>query len=424
MMKKTTGLMLAILLLSGMVLQAQNNVKVTMDKEMKKIETSSPYGNIVVTKTVSKVDSKDSKYDVYKKPFMGIYPDDITLKKARELNYKKFYGVLVTGIVSESPANYYRLLEDDIIMEIDGKKVLDDEILDKINAAYHVGDKVKLKIFRNGQEKTIDFMFGARDKIINEKGELVDKKTGLLNVEKTNKKGKFSVGDGGGSWIPVWFQPDVTDLNKVLSALDFGNETFSEKGFLLQGGGGKGNVGKGWFIGGMGAGYSNSETTKHNWIHYKNGILDTALVSRKASYKVKFGGVTLDKRFALSKHFIGSIGFMLGGGFNKIDISQNDNNGAIPNYDFDNDGSGQMDDYYDYVSNLSLEKKYLIFQPKAMFMYHFLNWLGIRAEAGYILSYSTKGWKTERNGESVKIVNEPTSNMNGLTLSIGPWFGF
>ena len=432
-MKKKMVVMVVGFILLGMFAWAQKNVEVILDKEMKKLDqklqnievnVNDDNGKIVVTKTLTP--DSHGKIDIYEKPYIGIYLKDLTLKKARELNYNKFYGILITGIVSESPANYYRLIEDDILMEINGEKVWDEDTLDKIVAAYHIGDKVKLKIFRNGQEKTIDFMFGARDKIINENGELVDKDSDVLNVKKIHKKGKkeYSVGHGGGSWIPVWYKPDVTDINNVLSELGFKSETFSEKGFLLQGGGGKGNVGKGWFVGGMGAGYDNSETTKHEWIHFKNGIPDTAIVSRKANYKVKFGGVTLDKRFAFSEHFVGSFGFLLGGGYNSVKISQTDDNGEIPNYDFDNGGSEHLDDYYDYVSKLTLKQNFLIFQPKVMFMYHFLDWLGIRAEAGYILSYSSDGWKAKRNGESVKIENEPDSNMNGLTLSIGPWLGF
>jgi hypothetical protein len=66
----------------------------------------------------------------------------------------------------------------------------------------------------------------------------------------------------------------------------------------------------------------------------------------------------------------------------------------------------------------------MIFQPKVMAMYRILSWLSFRAEVGYMASYSSKGWEVERNGEKIKGENIPSANMDGLTFSIGPWFGF
>jgi len=71
-----------------------------------------------------------------------------------------------------------------------------------------------------------------------------------------------------------------------------------------------------------------------------------------------------------------------------------------------------------------MKKKYFIFQPKVMVMYRILGWLAFRAEVGYMTSYSSKGWEVSRNGISIKGENPPDMNMDGLTLSIGPWFGF
>ncbi|HHE38451.1 MAG TPA: PDZ domain-containing protein [Candidatus Cloacimonetes bacterium] len=426
-MKKKSLLLVVVIILGSFLLYSQTTVdseeiQKEVDEAMKEVQEAMKE---VEKETGITVDLNLKGEDYYTKPFMGVYYEDLTMKKARELGYNQFYGILLTGIVKNSPAKYYRLLEEDILMKIDDDKVLDKSKFGKLIDAHYVGDKVKLTIFRDGQQKVIDFMFGARNKIINEKGELVDKpETVKKEEEKIKKKKRLSVGHGGGGWYPIWFMPDFEEFNLMLAELEFQTETFPEKGFLMHGGGGQGNVGKGWFIGGMGAGYSNKETTKHDWTHYVENQEVTKTVSRTAEYKISYGGVTLDKRFALSKKIVGSFGMMLGWGNTQYKIQQYDKNQDLDNFDFGGDLNDQMDNYYDYVSTLKMNNDYMLFQPKFMLMYRILDWLSLRAEAGYMKSYSAKGWKGVWNGESVKVENEPKLDMDGITLVVGPWFGF
>lgn len=299
-------------------------------------------------------------------------------------------------------------------MEFDGKKVKFEDHLVNLIKSKNIGDEVEVKLFRD--EETY------LTKLILSTLKPAGKKEIMITKDGKTKK-RLSVGDGGGGWLPIWFKLDVSEFNDFLAKLGFDEETFSEDGFLIHGGGGKGNVGKGWFIGGMGCGYENTETTKHDWVHYKNGIEDTAKVSRKAKYNVNYWGFTLDKRFAIFRKFVTSLGFMIGWGHNSYEISQRDNNGDISNFDF-NDPSQELDNYYDYESIIKLKSDYILFQPKAMVMWRILDWLNMRAEVGYVGSYSIDGWTAKFNGESVQLENEPDANMDGLTISIGPWFGF
>jgi hypothetical protein len=351
--------------------------------------------------------------------FMGIYLADMCFKDAYDMRYKYNYGVLVKGVSAGGPAQAAGLMKGDIIMEFAGEKAYHDSYLSQLIKMQSVGKKTLVKFYRYDKILETEVTIGSRKEY--SKKETSEGKEG---IQSQGSKTKHSVGHGGGSWIPVWYQPDVEEINVFLKDLGFQSETFSENGFLMQGGGGKGNVGKGWFIGGMGAGYKNEETTKHAWAHYKEGILDTTIVSRTAKYDVSFGGVTLDKRMALSKNLITSLGFMLGAGNSGFKITQKDSNQLLENFDFVTNPSEQMDDTYQYVSTLKMRKDYMIFQPKIMAMYRILGWLAFRAEVGYMTSYSSKGWKIERNGESVKGENIPSADMNGLTFSIGPWFGF
>ncbi len=407
-MKKSVLIFVTLFLLGSSLLFSQEeiNVDVIIEDAMKDVEKAME--EIEAKKITIKMDFSSNG------PKMGVYLSDLDFKDIYEMHYNYNYGVLITGIVPGGPSHKAGLIKGDIVMEFDGLKVKYEDHLVRLMKSKNMGDEVIVKVFRdeNILETTL---------VLETLGKKPEK--AITFVEGVKKK-KFDVGNGGGSWYPIWYMPDVEEINEILSGLEFQDETFSEDGFLIQGGGGQGNVGKGWFIGGMGAGYSNKETTKHDWPHYKNGVYDTTTVSRKAEYYVNFWGVTLDKRFAMSEKFIGSYGFMIGGGQNAVKISQTDDNGEVNNFDFDSGLNEQMDSQYDFKSKLLMEQDFIIFQPKVMFMYHILDWLGIRVEAGYILSYSLGGWKGKRNGESVKLVNAPEAKMDGLTLCIGPWFGF
>jgi len=408
-MKKFTIAVLCMVLLGSSLLFAQEDldeIDVIIENALDEIEVE--------------LDSIDEQTIIIKKygeydpnaPKMGVFLSDLDFKDIYEMRYNYNYGVYLTGVTTDGPSDKAGMMKGDILMEFDGEKIRYEDHLVRLIKSHNIGDEVKIKFFRdeNIYETTIIL-------------DTLEKKSGDITTPGKEKKRKIYVGHGGGSWMPVWFTPDVVDINVILSDLGFKDETFSEDGFLLQGGGGKGFVGKGWFLGGMGAGYSNSETSKHDWEHYMNGELVTSTVSRKAEYEVSYGGVTLDKRFGITKNIITSLGFMIGWGENGIKISQRDKNGSLPNFDFDNP-SENLDQNYDYVSKLKLNQEFILFQPKAMVMFRILDWLSLRSEVGYMISHSTDGWKAKWNGETVKLENAPDSTLDGLTVTVGPWFGF
>lgn len=410
--------MIAILIAFTVNLAAQEEmtekeVNLKIEKTMQDVEE----GMIEVEVEMSDLDKKTITINpVYKLngPKMGVYLSDLDFKDIYELHYDYNYGVLVTGVTEDGPSQKAGIMDGDIIMEFGGIKVRFEDHLVRLIRSHNIGDEVIVKFFRDENIYETTLLLDTLKK----EGEVSD-----ITIMGKKKKA-YSAGFGGGSWYPIWFTPDVTEINDFLAELGFKEETFSENGFLIHGGGGMGNVGKNWFLGGMGAGYGNSETTKHTWVHYKNGELDSTRVSRKAEYSAGFGGVTLDKRFAFSRSLIASLGFMIGWGGTTFEVTQTDDNGDVPNFDFDGDLNAQMDDYYDYKSKLKIKQDYILFHPKATFLYRILEWLAFRAEVGYMVSYSSAGWKASRNGESIKLLNEPDYDMNGLTISVGPWFGF
>ena len=338
-------------------------------------------------------------------PKMGVFLSDMDFEDAYKMHYPYCYGVYVKGVSAGGPSQLAGITEGDIIMEFDGKKAKFESNLVKLIKSKSIGDKVKVKIFRDEEILIADLTLSTlkpKDSTV-----MIDK-----DGQKIKKKTKLSVGHGGGGWIPVWFVDDneFADINHVLDAYGFSG--LDEKGILMQGGGGHGNVGKGWFLGGMGAGYTIDK--KKGYDIDGDGDSD---VTRRMLYTNGYGGVTLDKRFAITKNLITSLGFMLGWGGHNLQISQTD--GA---YDWNT-----LNDDMDASANnaIELEKNYIMFQPKVTMMYRIIDWLSIRAEGGYMLSHSyTGGWDAVSCEDNFEIDNSPETPYQGYTISIGPWFGF
>lgn len=100
-----------------------------------------------------------------KKPFLGVRYILInsTIKEKNNLPFD--YGALIRrgqdnelAVVPGSPADKAGLVENDIILEIDGEKVDGENPLYKLIQRKKIGDKAKLKILSKGQEKEIELV--------------------------------------------------------------------------------------------------------------------------------------------------------------------------------------------------------------------------------------------------------------------------
>ena len=396
---KRSILILVLILITSSMLMAQKTVivkkvkkpglTVTMKGDTEDMEEMAndlaELTNIDVSITKGDEDSS--------KPYMGVFVEDLTFPKAQELGYEHTYGLLITGVVQNSPAWDARLMEDDIIMEINGARIANSDEFDKIRSGYRVGDELVYSIFRNGKTETIKLTLGARPVKTSTPG------------EKT--KTRLSAGYGGGTWIPMWFQTDMDDVNYVVNQLGFSN--LSEDGIFMQGLGGKLPVGKGYFVGGYVTGYEYSSKTAdlndpayHNWMMYTSTL----------------GGVTMDKRIPLTKNLITSMGLMLGGGSHSIELMHTN-----ADYDWDTIGA---DLSVNHNNRALMTKKYIVVQPRAEVMYRLLGWFGLRAEVGYTYGYApTNGWHVEGvAGETFEIKDSPKTKFEGLNVTVGPWFGF
>jgi len=102
-------------------------------------------------------------------PFLGVRYLLITEKIQRENNLPVSYGAWIVrggqgeeAIFPGSAAQKAGLKENDIILEFNGEKIIPENSLAKIIMKYNPGDKVVLKVLRNGQEKIFEVVLGER----------------------------------------------------------------------------------------------------------------------------------------------------------------------------------------------------------------------------------------------------------------------
>ncbi|MDP3113316.1 MAG: PDZ domain-containing protein [Candidatus Cloacimonadaceae bacterium] len=324
----------------------------------------------------------------------GIYVEDLTFPTAQRLGYDKTFGILITAVAKNTAAWEVRLQEDDVILEINGKQVTNSAEFDKIKRTLRSGDQINLKYWREGIVTETTMLLGTRYK------------PGTTDADTPKTRKKLSAGYGGGTWIPMWFDVDMTDINELMT--DIGFRPFNEKGMLMQGFGGKGHIGKGYFMGGQVVAFEDSKTIPDN--------TDPDFKLR-LKYTLSLVGFTIDKRIPITKNVITSIGVVLGGGSHEIDIQRNNDAYQWPTSPTDISQGNH---------NAKLHRGYLMVQPRAELLVRMLPWFGLRAEGGYTYGYAPyKGWRMMgMKDEMIEIQNSPDTKLEGFNITIGPWFGF
>ena len=100
------------------------------------------------------------------RPFIGVRYVAMTEDVQKALNVSYDYGILVVrgdkitdfAVLPGSPADKAGLMENDIILEINGVKIDETNTLTKKIAEHSVGDTVTLKIWHKGEEKEIKIL--------------------------------------------------------------------------------------------------------------------------------------------------------------------------------------------------------------------------------------------------------------------------
>jgi serine protease Do len=97
------------------------------------------------------------------RPYLGVRYLPITADIAKSASLPVDYGALIKGgnsitqlaVIPGSPADKAGLVENDIILEINGEKIDQNNSLLKLIQQYKVGDEIELKVLSKGKEKTV-----------------------------------------------------------------------------------------------------------------------------------------------------------------------------------------------------------------------------------------------------------------------------
>lgn len=104
------------------------------------------------------------------RPFLGLRTAPINAKVQKANDLSVDYGALVQrgdqpedlAVVPGSPADKAGIVENDIILEINGVKIDAENTLLKLVQTYKVGDKINVKILHQGTEKTVEVILAER----------------------------------------------------------------------------------------------------------------------------------------------------------------------------------------------------------------------------------------------------------------------
>ncbi|NTW45616.1 MAG: PDZ domain-containing protein [Candidatus Moranbacteria bacterium] len=103
-------------------------------------------------------------------PYLGVRYAAIDESVARENGLPYSYGAIVVrgtkasdlAVIPGSPADKAGIVENDIILEIDGTRIDSDHTVGDMVAGHRVGDTVTLKIFHKGETKDVSVAFSER----------------------------------------------------------------------------------------------------------------------------------------------------------------------------------------------------------------------------------------------------------------------
>jgi serine protease Do len=87
--------------------------------------------------------------------WLGVSAQAVTADLADMLGLQEPVGAIINGITKDSPADKAGLRRGDVIVELDGKKILDPSELPRMVAFGHIGKTVALKVMRQGKPMEI-----------------------------------------------------------------------------------------------------------------------------------------------------------------------------------------------------------------------------------------------------------------------------
>lgn len=111
------------------------------------------------------------------KAWIGIYMQDLNEDIAEAFGIEFDEGVLVNGVIDDSPAEKFGLKEGDVIVSFDGRVVDDSGDLTKALKQKKPGDEIEIKVLRDNREEDIALTLG----------ETIERKDKAFTLKKSPK---------------------------------------------------------------------------------------------------------------------------------------------------------------------------------------------------------------------------------------------
>lgn len=147
------------------------------------------------------------EYGYVTRAWLGVYIGDINEAIKRSFDLDDYIGAIISGVVEDSPAEKDGLKVEDIIVAVDGERIENSSQLRNIISSHKPKDDVKLLLFRDGREKTIEITLGTLpdddQKIAANKSEIFEK-IGISVIEIGNlSREKYNLNDNQNGLIIV-----------------------------------------------------------------------------------------------------------------------------------------------------------------------------------------------------------------------------
>ena len=117
-------------------------------------------GFAIPINSTTDITSQLIQYSKVKRPYIGISGMDLTEATAKA--NKLVVGIYVKAVDDFSAGEKAGIKIGDVIVEADGKKITKMDELNEIKNARQIGDELKIKVNRNGQEKELTIILGEQ----------------------------------------------------------------------------------------------------------------------------------------------------------------------------------------------------------------------------------------------------------------------
>lgn len=117
-------------------------------------------GFAIPINSTTDITSQLIQYSKVKRPYIGISGMDLTENTAKANNL--VVGIYVKSVDDFSAGEKAGIKIGDVIVEADGKKVTKMDELNEIKNSHKIGDEMKIKVNRNGQEKDLTITLGEQ----------------------------------------------------------------------------------------------------------------------------------------------------------------------------------------------------------------------------------------------------------------------